>query len=72
MKNEKPVSELTRKRFSYITNMCDYFIEMFKEFPEKLKQHDSEAYDIIKDAELQNGQRHSIHKLHIAMALKYY
>jgi len=71
MKNEKPVSELTRKRFSYITNMCDYFIEMFKEFPQKLKQHDSEAYEIINCYALYNGRRENIHRLHIAMALKY-
>lgn len=71
MKKEKPISELTRKRFTYITSMCDYFIELYNESPDKLKQRDPEAYDIIKGAELHNVKRHSIHKLHIAMALKH-
>ena len=71
LRNEKPLDEITKKRFTYITSICDYFIKMFKEHPNKLKQRDSEAYDIISKYELYDGTRRNIHRLHIAMALKY-
>lgn len=71
MRNEKPIDTITKKRFMYITSMCDYFVEMFKESPQKLIKHDSEAYDIINKYELYDGTRRNIHRLHIAMSLKY-